>query len=127
MKRVLFVGFDPATVDFSDPALPPGMTAEKIHAGVELALADFAAQGWHAQNCFVNPDETAVATVERCLSSHAYDCVVIGTGLRLPPGSESAFILPITIPRCFFTVISQMPSSPPTCLFNSPETTNAIT
>jgi hypothetical protein len=27
MKRVLFVGFDPATVDFSDPALPPGMTA----------------------------------------------------------------------------------------------------
>ena len=34
MKRVLFVGFDPATVDFSDPALPPGMTAEKIHAGI---------------------------------------------------------------------------------------------
>ena len=24
MKRVLLVGFDPATVDFSDPALPPG-------------------------------------------------------------------------------------------------------
>jgi len=36
------VGFDPATVDFSDPALPPGMTAEKIHAGVKLALADSA-------------------------------------------------------------------------------------
>jgi hypothetical protein len=34
MKRVLLIGFDPATVDFSDPALPPGMTAEKIHAGV---------------------------------------------------------------------------------------------
>ena len=45
MKRVLFVGFDPATVDFSDPALPPGMTAEKIHARVKLALADFAGQG----------------------------------------------------------------------------------
>ena len=48
MKRVLFVGFDPAMVDFSDPALPPGMTAEKIHAGVKLALADFAGRGWHA-------------------------------------------------------------------------------
>ena len=49
-------------------------------------LADFAARGWHAQNCFINPDETAVPTVERCLGGHAYDCVVIGAGLRLPPG-----------------------------------------
>jgi len=40
---------------------------------------------------------------------------------------ESAFIFRITWPRCAFTVISLMPSSPPTCLFNSPETTNAVT
>jgi hypothetical protein len=72
-------------VDFADPALPPGMTAEKIHAGVKLALADFAARGWHGENCYINPDETAVPTVERCLAGHV-DCVVIGTGLRLPPG-----------------------------------------
>lgn len=45
MKRVLFIGFDPATVDFSDPALPPGMTVEKIKAGIEVAMADFAAAG----------------------------------------------------------------------------------
>jgi hypothetical protein len=62
MKSVVLIGFDPATVDFSNPALPPGMTAEKIHAGVKLALADFAARGWHAQNCFISPDETAVPT-----------------------------------------------------------------
>ena len=85
MKSVVLIGFDPAAVDFSDPALPPGMTAEKIHAGVKLALADFAARGWHAQNCFINPDETAVPTVESCLADHVYDCVVIGPGLRLPP------------------------------------------
>ena len=83
MKRVLFVGFDPVTVDFSDPALPPGMTAEKIHAGVKLALADFARRGWHAQNCFIKPDETAIATIERFLAGDAYDCVVIGAGIRL--------------------------------------------
>jgi len=29
MKRILLVGYDPLTVDFSDPPLPPGMTAEK--------------------------------------------------------------------------------------------------
>ena len=84
MKRVVLIGFDPATVDFSDPALPPGMTAEKIHAGVKLAVADFAARGWDGQNCFISPDETAVPTVERCLAGHSYDCVVIGAGLRLP-------------------------------------------
>ena len=38
MKRVVLIGFDPAAVDYSDPALPPGMDAEKIHAGVKLAL-----------------------------------------------------------------------------------------
>ncbi len=86
MKRVVLIGFDPATVDYSDPALPPGMTAEKIHAGVKVALSDFAARGWHPEICFISPDETAVPTVERCLAGELYDCVVIGAGLRLPPG-----------------------------------------
>jgi len=85
MKRVALIGLDPATVDFSDLALPPGMTAEKINAGIELALADFAARGWHVQNCYIHADESAVPMVERCLAGDVYDCVVIGAGLRLPP------------------------------------------
>ena len=91
MKRVLLVGLDPATVDFSDPALPPGMTAEKIHAGVKLALADMTGRGWIAENCFINPDETAVPTVERRLTGDRYDCVVIGAGVRLPPSRLALF------------------------------------
>jgi len=35
---------------------------------------------------------------------------------------ESALIFRITLPRCAFTVISLIPSSPPTCLFSKPET-----
>jgi len=38
MARVLLLGYDPDTVDFSDPALPPGMTAEKVHAGIAVAM-----------------------------------------------------------------------------------------
>lgn len=91
MKRVLLVGLDPATVDFSDPALPPGMTAEKIHAGVKLALADMAARGWLAENCFINPDETAVPTVQQHLAGVRYDCVVVGAGVRLPPSRLALF------------------------------------
>src|SRR5579864_2431188 len=84
MKRVVLIGFDPEAVDYSDPALPPGMSAEKIQAGVKLALADIAGRGWHAENCFIKPDETAVPTIERCLAGSVYDCVVIGAGVRLP-------------------------------------------
>src|SRR5712692_534610 len=40
---------------------------------------------------------------------------------------ESALIFRITLPRCAFTVISLIPSSPPTCLFSKPETTSAMT
>jgi hypothetical protein len=40
---------------------------------------------------------------------------------------ESALIFCITWPRCAFTVISLIPSSPPICLFSKPETTSAIT
>jgi hypothetical protein len=38
MTRVLFVQ-QPETVDFTDPAIPPGFNAEKIHAGIEIAMA----------------------------------------------------------------------------------------
>ena len=40
------IGLDPETVDYSDPALPPGMTAEKVRAGVAVALKQFTDRGW---------------------------------------------------------------------------------
>jgi hypothetical protein len=61
------------------------MTAEKIHAGLKLAVADFDARGWQSELCYINPDETAVPAVERSLAGGVYDCVVIGAGVRLPP------------------------------------------
>lgn len=45
MSRILLVGYVPETVDFSDPALPPGMTAEKVHAGLAVATKQFAERG----------------------------------------------------------------------------------
>jgi len=80
---VLLVGYDPETVDFSDPALPPGMTVEKIRAGVTVAHVGF-----------IRPDETAGPTVERLLASTIYDCVVIGAGVRLPPRGALQYLKP---------------------------------
>jgi hypothetical protein len=85
MTRVLLVGYDPESVDFSDPALPPGMTVHKVRSGIEIALKQFAERGWEVDVGFIRPDETAGPTVERQLASTTYDCVVIGAGVRLPP------------------------------------------
>ena len=91
MMTVLMLGYDPETVDFSDPALPKGMTVEKVHAGIAVALRGFAERGWEADVGFIRPDETAGPTVERQLASKSYDCVVIGAGVRLPPRGLALF------------------------------------
>ena len=91
MTRILMLGLDPETVDFSDPALPPGMTVEKVHAGIAVALKQFTERGWEADLGFIRPDETAVPTLERQLASKNYDCVVIGAGVRLPPRGLALF------------------------------------
>ena len=83
MARVLLLGYAPENLDFSDPAFPPGMTAEKVHGGVAVAMRQFAERGWEADVCLIQPDETAGPATERQLASKSYDCVVVGGGVRL--------------------------------------------
>ena|SRR5262245_25687523 len=91
MTRVLLLGLDPETVDYSDPALPPGMTAEKDHAGIAVAMRQFAERGWEADVGMIRPDETAAPAVERQVASKSYDCVVVGGGVRLPTRNLQLF------------------------------------
>lgn len=87
MTRILLVGYDPQTEDFSAPGRPPGLTADKIEAGIELGVERIRERGWHVDVCkipFQDAPETAASNVERQLSSAAFDCVVIGGGIRLP-------------------------------------------
>ncbi|MGX5802598.1 hypothetical protein ACWGS9_15275 [Bradyrhizobium sp. Arg314] len=85
MTRILFVGQKPETVDFSDPSLPPGFNAEKINAGIALGVAKIEERGWQGDTCMITPDTVGFAVLKRALGDAAYDCVVIGGGLRLPP------------------------------------------
>jgi hypothetical protein len=91
MTRILLVGYDPEAVDFSDPDLPPGMTAGKVRAGIEVALKQMQERRWDADVCFIRPDETAGQEVERQLASRPYACVVIGAGVRLPHARLAVF------------------------------------
>lgn len=90
-KKVLFVGQHPETVDFSDPELPPGLDAAKIHSGIADGMKKLSARGWLADLCLVRPDESATAVLGQQLAATSYDCVVIGGGLRIPPKSLQLF------------------------------------
>lgn len=91
MTRILFVGQKPETVDFSDPSLPPGFDAEKINAGIAVAVAKIKERGWQGDTCMIRPDETAGPMLDEQLRSARYDCVVIGGGLRIPPKGLALF------------------------------------
>jgi hypothetical protein len=45
------------------------MTVEKVHAGIAVAMKQFAERGWEADLAFIRPDETAGPTLERQLVS----------------------------------------------------------
>ena len=55
--RILFVGQKPETVDYSDPALPPGFSADKINAGIAVAVQKIEQRGWQGDTCMITPDE----------------------------------------------------------------------
>jgi hypothetical protein len=89
--KVLFVGQKPETVDFSDPALPPGVDAEKISDGIEIGMLKMKERGWLPDACMISPDEAGRSKLLKQLSTKTYDCVVIGGGIRVPAKSLTLF------------------------------------
>ena len=83
-KAVLFIGEDPKSVDFSDPALPAGLDTGKVEKGIAFAMKQMADRQWRADLVLVRPDASAGPAIERQLTSNSYNCVVIGAGIRLP-------------------------------------------
>lgn len=80
--RVLAIGVDPTFADFSTLA---GLTPALIRAYIDAQIERLRALGYEAESCLLDPGEAAEQTVESALRSRAFDCVVIGAGLREPP------------------------------------------
>jgi len=90
--RILILGQDVLTVDFTNPALPPGMTAETVMAGLARATASLESQGFAVDMLQVQPDPaTAESEIAAQLTGQAYEVVVIGAGIRNPPPSLGLF------------------------------------
>ena len=84
-QAVLMVGEDPSKVDFSDPSIGPGMSADKVMAGLNGSVDELKASGIDAELCLVDLGQTAEAVLSERLRARRYDCVVVGAGLRVVP------------------------------------------
>ena len=90
--RILILGQDADTVDYTSPAILPGLTAEKVRAGLATAQAALEAQGFAADILEVSPDLAAAETATIAqLTGRDYAVVVIGAGVRNPPPSLGLF------------------------------------
>ena len=79
LKSVLLIGLDPAVVNYERW---PGLTPEKLEAGLRRDEATLNESGYAARICFVDHGETAEAVVIAALADTAYACVLIGAGVR---------------------------------------------
>lgn len=80
--QVLVIGLEPDFVDFS---AMPGMSAEKVRAGLEADRARLAALGYDAELCLTDLGDTAADVVAQKLAEKSFNCVVIGAGIRTIP------------------------------------------
>jgi hypothetical protein len=90
-KSVLVVGLNPALIDFSKPGYPPGMTTEKVLAGIKSSEDELTRLGYTVQTCMTDFGETAEAVVQRQLKQRRWDCVLIGAGVRDNPSNLLLF------------------------------------
>jgi hypothetical protein len=81
-KRVLAIGIEPALADYQ---AMPGLSPELVRNYIDAQLDRLRNLGFDVVSCLIDTGDTAEAVAAAALRSAAFDCVVIGAGLRLPP------------------------------------------
>lgn len=81
-KWVLAIGIDPA---FADLSALPGYTPEMVRSYLQSQIGRVREYGYKVESCLIDLGDTALGIVEQALRGRAFDCVVIGAGLREPP------------------------------------------
>ncbi|PQJ11801.1 hypothetical protein CJD36_008380 [Flavipsychrobacter stenotrophus] len=91
-KKILLVGIDPYIIDFNGPefAALPGLTAQKVEAGIKGAAQQLGDKGHEAEICWTDFGLTAANILEKKLQQTQFDIVLIGAGIRIP---EKNFLL----------------------------------
>jgi hypothetical protein len=81
-KSVLLIGIDPY---LAGNVLPSGMDAAKVDAVVQADKARLTDLGYAVDQIYTDLGATAEAVVAEQLQKKAFDCVLIGAGIRVPP------------------------------------------
>ena len=91
-KSVLLVGIDPAMIDFSSPDFAPqNLSADRVMSALLADNQRLHDLGYESDLCWTDFGATAERVVEDKLRAKAYDCVLIGAGIRVIPSSFMLF------------------------------------
>jgi hypothetical protein len=90
MKKILVIGIDPKTIDFSNPDLVPGLTVEKIEMGMKAEKEKLHDLGFETEFFLFDLKETDVSKLKTFLKTKRYNGIVVGAGIRVP---QNTFIL----------------------------------
>jgi hypothetical protein len=78
-KKVLMIGWHPSVVNY---AKYPGLTPEKLEAGLRADETRLAELGYAPTLAFIRSAETAEADLAAHLEGEDFDVVMIGAGVR---------------------------------------------
>lgn len=90
MKKILIIGMNPQTIDFTNPELPKGLTIDIIEQGTKTTLEKLMTIGYMAEPFLIDTGTTDLTTLANQLKEKNYDGVVVGNGIR---GIKANFIL----------------------------------
>ena len=91
MVRVLVIGYAPAAVDFTDPAIPPGLDEATVGRGIQADLQKMHDRGWEAEHLPILANDQLRQVIVDRLRADRYDCIVIGAGVRMTTKHVSEF------------------------------------
>jgi hypothetical protein len=90
MKTILIIGMNPHTIDFTNPELPKGLTAEMVEQGTKATLEKLNTMGYETESFLIDTGATDFNHLAKELKDRNYSGVVIGNGIR---SQASNFIL----------------------------------
>ena len=91
MKQILYIGLNPHTLDFSQPGFEPGLTAEKVEQGINTEIENLRKAGYETLMHFLDNGVLDLSGLVTRFKSKKYDGVLIGAGIRIPPGNLILF------------------------------------
>ncbi|RJE20322.1 hypothetical protein PHISCL_07341 [Aspergillus sclerotialis] len=91
-KRVLLVGIDPATIDFTHPdyARFASLDAARVRESLENDVSRLEQLGYKPSLCLAAV-EALPSIVQHRLEVDTYDCILIGAGVRVIPHNFTVF------------------------------------